>query len=388
MIEFLFPKRKFSFLCIALTLIILGAGCNSNNSNGVDVDPGSVDSSNVDPSNVDSGNVDSGNVDSSSEALVKNGDSDRLSTIMSRGNLICGVNGQLPGFSSVDENGEYSGMDVDFCRALSAALFDNPAKIGFRNLDTQERFTVVESGEVDVLSRNTTWTISRDTLGGLQFAPTTFYDGQGLLVTNESEIMTLEDLDGKSVCVLAGTTNEETLADRMRAIGLNYSPVVFEDIDLMYEAYGQGRCEAASSDRSQLTSRRASLAKPDNHKVLEEVLSKEPLGPLIADGDPQWFDVVKWVAYAMVEAEELGINSQNIDSFAKSKDPEIRRFLGMEGDLGKEMGLPNDFAKRIVKHVGNYGEVYERNIGEPFDLDRGLNALWTDGGLMFSPPFR
>lgn len=312
----------------------------------------------------------------------------RLNTVKSRGKLICGVNGQLPGFSFVDENGKYSGMDVDLCRAVAAAIFDYPSKVEYRDLDIEARFLAVQSGEVDLLSRNTTWTLSRDTSVGLEFAPTTFYDGQGILVKNGSEIEELEDLDGKSVCVLSGTTNEQNLVDHMRNLGLNYAPVVLEDASILFKTYEEGRCDAATSDRSQLTVGRAGLKQPDNHQVLEVVLSKEPLGPVIADGDSQWFDVVKWVTYAMIEAEELGINSENVASFARTKDPEIRRFLGLEGNFGEEMELPNDFAQRVVKHVGNYDEVYERNIGLPFDLERGQNALWTDGGLMYSPPFR
>ncbi|MEM9508629.1 MAG: amino acid ABC transporter substrate-binding protein [Cyanobacteria bacterium P01_E01_bin.35] len=329
-----------------------------------------------------------GNNNSESGTKQASNNSSRLSAVKNRGSLVCGVNGQLPGFSFVDQNGEYSGLDVDLCRAIAAALFDDPSQVEFRDLGAQERFVAVQSGEVDLLSRNTTWTLSRDTSVGMEFAPTTFYDGQGLLVTNASNISDLNDLDGKSVCVLSGTTNEQNLADRMRKLGLSYSPVVFEDVDLMYAAYEQGRCEVATSDRSQLTARRAVLAKPEAHQVLEVVLSKEPLGPLTANGDANWFDVVKWVTYAMIQGEELGINSQNVASFAQTEDPEIRRFLGTEGNLGEDMGLPNDFAQNIIKHVGNYGEVYQRNIGDPFGLERGLNALWTDGGLMYSPPFR
>lgn len=314
--------------------------------------------------------------------------SSRLNIIKSRGKLICGVNGQLPGFSNVDKQGKYSGMDVDICRAISAAIFDYPSKVEYRNLDTEKRLLAVQSGEVDLLSRNTTWTLSRDTSGGMEFGPTTFYDGQGLLVTEDSDIDDLEDLDGKSVCVLSGTTSQDNLADQMRELGLNYAPIVFEDFNMLFTAYEEKRCDAVTSDRTQLTARRAGLKQPDDHKVLEVVLSKEPLAPLIADGDSQWFDIVKWVVYTMIEAEELGINSQNVDTFANSKDPDIRRFLGLEGDLGKDMGLTNDFTRRIIKHVGNYEEVYDRNIGEPFDLQRGLNALWTDDGLLYSPPFR
>jgi general L-amino acid transport system substrate-binding protein len=353
-------KSKFSLVLLALLLITVGNGCSSD-SNVADADNEATEG-----------------IDSNS----------RLGIVKDRGSLVCGVNGQLPGFSFVNENGEYLGMDVDLCRAVASALFDNPNAVEFRDLGAQERFVAVQSGEVDLLSRNTTWTLSRDTSVGMEFAPTTFYDGQGILVSNASNIESLEDMGGKSVCVLSGTTNEQNLADRMRKLDLEYSPVVFEDVDLLYAAYEQGRCEAATSDRSQLTARRAVLAEPDDHQVLDVVLSKEPLGPLTADGDSQWFDAVKWVTYAMIQAEELGINSQNVDSFAETEDPVIRRFLGLEGSLGEEMGLPNDFAPRIVKNVGNYGEVYQRNIGEPFNLDRGLNALWTDGGLMYSPPFR
>lgn len=359
MMGWMSSKSKFSSILLALVSIGIVTGC----SNG--------------------GNVAEGEAESEVGS-----DASLLGTVLDRGGLVCGVNGQLPGFSFVDENGEYSGMDVDLCRAIASALFDDPSQVEFRDLGAQERFVAVQSGEVDLLSRNTTWTLSRDTSVGMEFAPTTFYDGQGLLVTNASNIQAVEDLDGRAVCVLSGTTNEQNLADRMRRLGLNYSPVVFEDVDLLYAAYEQGRCEAATSDRSQLTARRAVLGQPDDHQVLDLVLSKEPLGPLTANGDSQWFDVVKWVTYAMIQAEELGINSQNVDSFAETEDPTIRRFLGLEGSLGEDMGLPNDFAYRVVKNVGNYGEIYQRNIGEPFDLERGLNALWTDGGLMYSPPFR
>ena len=312
----------------------------------------------------------------------------RLNLVKERGSLICGVNGELPGFSFVDENGTYSGLDVDLCRAIASAMFDDPNKVEFRDLDAQERFTAVQSGEVDLLSRNTTWTLSRDTSVGMEFAPTTFYDGQGILTTKASKIENLDDLNGKSVCLLSGTTNEENLSNRARQLGLDYSAVVFKDPDSLYAAYERGDCEAATSDRSQLTARRAVMNKPEEHQVLKVVLSKEPLGPLTADGDSQWFDVVEWITYAIIQAEQLGINSENVDSFAKTEDPQIRRFLGLEGTLGKDLGLPNDFARRIIKNVGNYDEIYERNIGKPFNLDRGLNALWTDGGLMYSPPFR
>jgi general L-amino acid transport system substrate-binding protein len=311
-----------------------------------------------------------------------------LDKVKSRGTLICGVNGQLPGFSFVDQNGEYSGMDVDLCRAVAAALFDDPTKVEFRDLSAQERFTAVQSGEVDLLSRNTTWTISRDTSVGMEFAPTTFYDGQGMMVTKTSGVQKLEDLKGKSICVKAGTTSEQNISDRMTKLKVNYQPIVFEDDDALFNAYVQGRCPAITADRSQLTARRAILPNKNDHVILDLVISKEPLGPMVANGDSQWFDAVKWITYALIEAEELGINSQNVASFASTQDPEIMRFLGIEGSLGQDMGLPNDFASRVVRHIGNYGEIYDRNIGKPFELERGLNALWTNGGLLYSPPFR
>ncbi|ELS04994.1 periplasmic component of amino acid ABC-type transporter/signal transduction system [Xenococcus sp. PCC 7305] len=312
----------------------------------------------------------------------------RLETVKNRGSLVCGVNGQLPGFSFVNEDGEYSGMDVDVCRAIASALFDDPNQVEFRDLSATERFTAVISGEVDLLSRNTTWTLNRDTAAGMEFAPTTFYDGQGIMITKASNIKKLEDLNEKSICALSGTTTEQNLADRMRKLGVTYEPVVFDDPDAVYAAYEQGRCEAVTSDRSQLTARRAVLANPQDHELLTVVLSKEPLGPLVTNGDSQWFDAVKWITYALMQAEEFGITSANLSSFDNTEDPQIQRFLGQVGNLGEDMGLPNDFAARIIKNVGNYGEIYEKNIGQPFGLERGLNNLWTNGGLLYAPPFR
>jgi general L-amino acid transport system substrate-binding protein len=312
----------------------------------------------------------------------------RLNTIKNRGSVICGVNGQVPGFSYVDEKGEYSGMDVDLCRAIAAALFDDPSKVEFRDLSAQERFTAAQTGEVDIVNRNTTWTISRDTSNKMEFAPTTFYDSQGIMVPKATAVKQIKELKGKSICILAGTTTEQNLADGMRKEGVEYQPLVFDDADALYSAYGEGRCQAATADRSQLAARRAILAKPDEHVVLDVSLSKEPLGPMIADGDAAWFDAVKWITYAVIEAEDLGVNSQNLAEMQNSQDPSIKRFLGTEGKLGEDMGLPNDFAARVVKHVGNYSEIYERNVGKPFGLKRGLNALWKDGGILYSPPFR
>ncbi|MBF2003078.1 MAG: amino acid ABC transporter substrate-binding protein [Synechococcales cyanobacterium C42_A2020_086] len=311
-----------------------------------------------------------------------------LDTVISRGSLICGVNGQLPGFSFVDNNGEYSGMDADYCRAIAAALFDDPTKVEFRNLSAQERFTALAAGEVDVLIRNTTWTINRDTALGLEFAPTTFFDGQGMMVTTASGIQDLNGLSGRSICVQSGTTTEQNLTDRFRKLNIPFTPVVFDDEDALYSAFAQGRCQAATSDRSQLTARRKSLPNPDNYVVLDEVFSKEPLGPVTRNNDSRWYDAVKWITFGTFQAEELGITQANLDQQASTTDPEVKRFLGQEGTLGSDMGLPNDFMVRVIKHVGNYGEIYKRNIGDPFQLERGINELWTNGGLIYSPPFR
>ncbi|MCU0527012.1 MAG: amino acid ABC transporter substrate-binding protein [Elainella sp. Prado103] len=316
------------------------------------------------------------------------GGTSTLDTVLSRGSLICGVNGQLPGFSFVNNEGEYSGMDADYCRAIAAALFDDPSKVEFRNLSAQERFTALAAGEIDVLIRNTTWTINRDTALGLEFGPTTFFDGQGMLVAKASGVTAISGLGGKSICVQSGTTTEQNLTDKFRKLNIPFTPVVFDDEDALYSAFAQGRCQAATSDRSQLTARRQSLPNPDNYLVLEEVISKEPLGPAVRNNDSKWADAVKWIVYSTFQAEELGIEQDNLTQFASSTDPEVKRLLGQEGTLGTDMGLPNDFAARVIKHVGNYGEIYQRNIGEPFALERGLNSLWTDGGLIYAPPFR
>jgi general L-amino acid transport system substrate-binding protein len=314
----------------------------------------------------------------------------RLATVLSRGKVICGVSGELPGFSFVGQDGKYSGLDVDVCRAIAAALFNNPDEVEFRNLNAKERFTAVQTGEVDILSRNTTFTMSRDTSTGLEFAPVVFYDGQGIMVRKASNIKTLADLKGKSICIQTGTTTEQNLTDQMRKRGIAYTPVVFEDVNTTFATYAEGRCEGVTADRSALSSRRTTLPKPDDHLILNEALSEEPLAPAIADGDASWSNTVRWIVYALFKAEELGITSQNVDQQVKSPDPTIKRFLGAEGDLGKGAGLENDFAVRIIKQVGNYGEIYDRNLGSKtkLDLPRGQNNLSTKGGLIFSPPFR
>ncbi|NEP43341.1 MAG: amino acid ABC transporter substrate-binding protein [Okeania sp. SIO2H7] len=316
--------------------------------------------------------------------------SSRLDTVKARGKLICGVEGNIPGFSFVDRSGNYSGIDVDVCKAVAAALFDDPNAVEYRNLDSTERFTALTAGEVDMLSRNTTWTISRDTSVGLEFAPTTFYDGQGMMVRQDSGIQSLADFQGRSICVETGTTTELNLTDKMRQAGVDFNPVVFQEANAAYAAYAEGRCEGMTSDKSQLIARRSTLPNPNEHVLLDVTMSKEPLGPVTQNNDSGWFDTVKWVTYALIEAEELGITQANVDSMKESSDPSIRRFLGVEGDLGEGLGLSNDFAYRVIKNVGNYGEVYERNLGKgsQFNLDRGQNDLWTRGGLLYSPPFR
>lgn len=315
--------------------------------------------------------------------------SGRLAAIKAKGKLVCGVNGEVPGFSFVNEAGDYAGLDADFCRAVAAAVLGDAKKVDFRKLSSQERFTAVQTGEVDLLSRNTTWTLNRDTAVKLQFAPILFYDGQGVMVTKESGIKDLKGLEGKAVCVLAGTTSEKNLADQMAKIGVKtYQPVVSDDADSLYNAYEQGRCAAVTSDRSQLVARRSILPTPQNHQILAVTLSKEPLAPAVAEGDSAWFNTVQWVAFTLIQAEEFGITSENVETFKTSDNPDIRRFLGVEDRLGEDMGLPQDFAAQVIAQVGNYGEIYDRNIGKPFGLERGLNNLWTQGGLLYSPPFR
>ncbi|MFM2314369.1 MAG: hypothetical protein RLZZ04_3645 [Cyanobacteriota bacterium] len=322
------------------------------------------------------------------EHQLRENQGQRLAIIKNRGKIICGINDQLLGFSYKKPDGSYSGISVDLCKAIATALFNDPQQVEFRHLQSQERFRAVVTGQVDLLSRNTTWTLSRDTSVGLDFPLTNFYDGQGLLVRKASGITQLEDLNGKSICVSKGTTSATNLVEAMRKHNIGYFPLLFETENQLYAAYEAKKCDAATADRSELVARRSQLKEANMHQVLDVLISKEPLGPAIANGEPAWFDVVKWVSYAMVKAEELKISSKNIDSFNDAKNPEIRRFLGMEGNIGTTLELPPDFARRIVQHVGNYGEVYERNIGKPFHLARGANALWQDGGLMYSPPFR
>ncbi len=316
---------------------------------------------------------------------------ERLQAVLDRGKVICGVHGTFQGFGFVDSAGNWTGFDVDFCRAWAAALFNDANAVEFRGLSAQERFTALQSGEVDVLSRNSTWTFDRDGELGLTFGPVTFYDGQAIMVKKEivdDPAAGLDALEGANVCVQSGTTTELNLADQFRAAGVNYTPVVFEDQNAAFQAYDEGRCDAITSDRSQLaTQGQAVLKNFADHVILDLVMSKEPLAPAVAQGDDKWADVVHWVVYGMIQAEELGITSENVDTFLTSEDPVVRRLLGVEGELGSKIGLSNDFVYRAIKLVGNYGEVYERNLAT-YNLARGQNELWTNGGLMYAPPFR
>jgi general L-amino acid transport system substrate-binding protein len=318
------------------------------------------------------------------------GSANRLKTLLSRGKLVCGVSGELPGFSFVNKEGKYSGLDVDICRAIAAAIFDNPEAVQFRNLNAKERFTALQSGEIDVLSRNTTWTLSRDTASRLAFMPVVFYDGQGVMVRKDSNIKAIADLKDADICAQTGTTTEQNLADQMRKRSLAYKPVVYEDVNATFAAYQSGRCAAITADRSALVVRRTRLADPENHVVLDFVISKEPLAPAVGDGDSKWSDIVKWIIFSAIEAEDLDISSTNLKTQLQSKNAEVRRFLGVDGSLGKDMGIANDFTARVIKHVGNYAEIYDRNLGKDslFKLPRGQNELWKNGGLMYAPPFR
>jgi general L-amino acid transport system substrate-binding protein len=313
-----------------------------------------------------------------------------LAEVQSRGTLNCGVNDAVPGFGFRDPDGNFSGFDVDFCKAVAVAVLGDADAVEYVPLNAQQRFTALQSGEIDVLIRNTTWTVTRDATWGL-FAPTTFYDGQAMMVRSEVGAETLEDLEGATICVQSGTTTELNLTDRMRELGVTIETLVFTEIDDTYNTYEAGSCDAVTSDRSQLVARRSVFENPDDHVILDEVMSKEPLGPVVPLGDDQWFNVVKWAVYATIAAEEEGITQANVaDEAATSENPVVRRLLGAEGDLGTLLGLENDWVVGVITAVGNYGEIYDRNLGPdtPIGLERGLNNLWTEGGLLYAPPYR
>jgi general L-amino acid transport system substrate-binding protein len=314
-----------------------------------------------------------------------------LDAARSRGAVICAVNTGLAGFALPDREGNYQGLDADICRAIGAAVLGDAHKVKFVPATAQQRFTLLQTGEVDVLVRNTTWTLLRDTENGLTFAPVTYYDGQGFMVAKKLGVKSAKELDGATICVQPGTTTELNLADYFRTNHLSFKPLVIEKLDEVENAFFSARCDAYTTDRSGLAATRAAKApNPDDYVILPEIISKEPLAPAVRHGDDEWFDVVKWTVFAMIAAEEKGITAANVDEMMKSDDPEVKRMLGVSPGMGKALHLDDRWAYNVIKQVGNYGEAFERNVGaqSPLKLARGLNALWTAGGLMYAMPFR
>ena len=324
-----------------------------------------------------------------SVAAAFSADAGTLDQVKARGQLICGANPGLAGFGLPDDQGMYKGLDVDECKAIAAAIFNDPNKVKYLPINAKDRPTILASGEIDVLIRNTTWTLSRQT-GGMFFTGINFYDGQGFMVRKKLGVDSALKLDGASVCVQQGTTTELNLADYFRANKMKLEAVVFATDDEATKAYDSGRCDAYTTDASGLYSERLKMSNPDDHIVLPEIISKEPLGPSVRKDDIQWFQIVQWTHYALITAEELGVTQANVDEKLKSDNPAIRRLLGVEGSFGEGLGLPNDWGYRIIKAVGNYGEIFERNVGmgSPIKISRGLNALWNKGGLQYAPPIR
>ncbi len=313
-----------------------------------------------------------------------------LDAVKAKGFVQCGVSTGLPGFSVADDKGNWTGLDVDVCRAVAAAMFGDANKVKYSPLTAKERFTALQSGEVDVLSRNTTWTLTRDSNLGLNFAGVNYYDGQGFMVSKKLGVKSAMELDGASVCIQAGTTTELNLADYFRANKMKYEPITYDTSDETVKGFEAGRCDVLTSDQSQLYALRIKLSNPDGAMVLPEVISKEPLGPVVRQGDDEWFNVVRWSLFAMLNAEEMGVTSKNVDEMKNSSDPNIRRLLGLEGIKGEGLKLGDDWAYNIVKQVGNYGEAFERNVGSgsPLGISRGLNAQWNQGGIQYAPPIR
>jgi len=313
-----------------------------------------------------------------------------LDEVKARGELRCGVNTGLAGFAAPDDKGEWRGIDADFCRAVAAAVFHDATRVKFVPLNAKERFTALQSGEIDLLSRNTTWTMGRDTSLGLTFVGVMYYDGQGFMVRKSLGLKSVEQLAGASICVQTGTTNEQNLADFFTARNLTYRPVVFERLVETVAAYNAGRCDSFTTDSSQLISERTRLPDPDASEIIPELISREPLGPAVRQGDAQWANVVRWTFQAMLNAEAEGVTQKNVDQMLASPNPAIRRLLGLEGGFGEGIGLKNDWAVAVIKAVGNYGEAFERNLGQssPLKIKRGLNALWRDGGLQYPLPIR
>jgi general L-amino acid transport system substrate-binding protein len=313
-----------------------------------------------------------------------------LDDVKAKGFVQCGVNTGLLGFAQPDDQGNWSGLDVDYCRAIATAIFNDPTKVKYTPLSAKDRFTALQSGEVDLLARNTTWTMSRDTSLGLTFAGVNYYDGQGFMVRKSLGVTSALELSGASICVQTGTTTELNLTDYFKVNNMTLNPVVFEPLAETEAAYDSGRCDAYTTDASGLYATRLKLTNPDDHIVLPEVISKEPLGPAVRQGDDKWANVVKWVHFALLNAEELGVTQANVDQMKTSENQDIRRLLGADGTFGEGIGLTNDWAANAIKAVGNYGEIFERNVGagSKIGIARGLNALWSKGGIQYAPPVR
>lgn len=315
---------------------------------------------------------------------------DTFEDTVSRGAVQCGVSDGLPGFSAPDDDGNWQGLDVDVCRAVAAAVLGDAEAVNYISLNAVERFTALQSGEVDILSRNTTWTTTRDTTLGLNFTGVNFYDGQGFMVSRDLGISSADELDGASICIQSGTTTELNLADYFRANDMEFDPIVFDTSEQTVGGYQAGRCDVLTSDTSQLAALRIQLDDPEASVILTDVISKEPLGPVVRQGDDLWFNIVKWSLFAMINAEEYGVTSENAEEMLDSENPDVARLLGQDGNYGEGMGLEADWAYNIISQVGNYAESFERNVGmdSPLEIERGVNALWNDGGFQYAPPIR
>ena len=313
-----------------------------------------------------------------------------LKKVQDRGSLVCGVSQGLPGFSNPDDKGNWTGFDVDVCRAVAAAIFNDASKVKFSPLNAKDRFEALKSGEIDVLARNSTWTSSRDAAQGIIFTAVNYYDGQGFMVRKSLKVNSALELNGASMCTQTGTTTELNLADYFRANNMKYEVIAFVTADETVKAYEAGRCDAFTTDVSQLYAEKLKLANPADHVILPEIISKEPLAPAVRRGDEQWLVLVRWVQFAMLDAEELGVSSKTVDEALKSPQPEIKRLVGVDGTFGEQLGLTKDWVVRIVKQVGNYGESFDRNVGSgsKLGISRGLNRLWTKGGIQYAPPIR
>jgi len=314
-----------------------------------------------------------------------------LDAVKAKGFVQCGVSTGLPGFSATNDKGQWTGLDVDVCRAVAAAVFGDASKVKFTPLTAKERFTALQSGEIDMLSRNTTWTLTRDTNLGLNFAGVNYYDGQGFMVHKSLGVKSATELDGAAICIQAGTTTELNLADYFRSKGMKYTPITYDTSDETVKGFEAGRCDVLTSDQSQLYALRIKLKDPNSAMVLPEIISKEPLGPVVRNGDDDWLKVVRWALFAMINAEEMGVTSKNVDEVRKTtKDPGKQRLLGLSGIKGQGLQIRDDWAYQIIKQVGNYAEAFERNVGQgsPLKIARGINALWKDGGIQYAPPIR